>query len=155
MNAYSLDLRERIVHAVVDQDLAPRVVAERFAVGVTTVKRFVHLAAANTLAPKAHPGRSRTRHIRPEHHPALWAQLSAHDDVTLAEHCRLWQATQGVVVSEATMSRAIRRLGWTRKKRHWQPLSGATRPVERGVMPSRTSTRVAWSSSTNPAPTFA
>ena len=116
MKAYSIDLRERIVHAVVGQERSPQEVAERFAVGLTTVKRYVQLAAANALAPKPRPGRSRTRHIRLEHDAALWAQLDAHDDATLAEHCRLWQATQGVTVSEATMSRAIRHLGWTRKK---------------------------------------
>ena len=152
MKAYSIDLRERIVHAVVGQERSPQEVAARFAVGVTTVKRYVQLAAANALAPKPRPGRSRTRYIRPEHDPLLWTQLDAHDDATLAEQCRLWNETQGVTVSEATMSRAIRRLGWTRKKRHWQPPSGANPPVTPGAPPSPTATRVASSSSTNPAP---
>jgi putative transposase len=153
MKAYSLDLRERIVHAVVEQELHPRLVAKRFAVGVTTVKRYVQLASANALAPKPRPGRSRTRQIRPDQHQALWDQLTAHDDATLAEHCRRWQETQAVTVSEATMSRAIHRLGWTRKKRHWQPLSGTNPPAETGARPSPIVIRPVSSSSTNRAPT--
>jgi len=35
MKAYSLDLRQRIVHAVVEQHLPPQAVAERFAVGIS------------------------------------------------------------------------------------------------------------------------
>jgi|ThiBio_1000_plan_1041568.scaffolds.fasta_scaffold14305_2 transposase len=153
MKAYSLDLRERIVHAVVERECSPQEVAERFAVGLTTVKRYVQLAAVNALAPKPRPGRSRTRHIRPEHDAALWAQLEAHGDAILTEQCRLWHETQGVVVSEATMGRAIRRLGWTRKKRHWQPASGAN-PLDRtGAPSSPTTTRTTSSSSTNRVPT--
>ena len=66
------------------------------------------------MAPKAIPGRS------PEKlgllHTHLVAQLQAHDDASLEEHCRLWEQSQGVRVSLSTMSRAIKRLGWTRKK---------------------------------------
>jgi len=46
----------------------------------------------------------------------LGAQLEAHTDATLQTHCQLWEQTHGVRVSTSTMSRAIRRVGWTRKK---------------------------------------
>jgi transposase len=98
-----------------DQGLPPRLVAERVAVGLTTVKRYARLAAADALAPRPRPGRSRARRIRPEHEAASEAHLAAHDDATLAQHCRLWHEAQGGAVSEATMSRAIKRLGWTQK----------------------------------------
>jgi transposase len=32
-------------------------------------------------------------------------------------HCQIWEQTSGVQVSTSTMSRAIRRVGWTRKKK--------------------------------------
>ena len=35
---------------------------------------------------------------------------------TLEQHCDLWEQTHGERVSRWTMSRAIKRLGWTRKK---------------------------------------
>jgi hypothetical protein len=41
----------------------------------------------------------------------LVAQLQAHPDVILEEHCRLWEEAHGMQVSTSTMSRAIRRVG--------------------------------------------
>jgi transposase len=57
---------------------------------------------------------------------ALWRQLEEHPEATLEEHRELWEHERGVRVSVATMSRAIRRLGWTYKQRRWEPPS-ATR----------------------------
>jgi transposase len=42
--------------------------------------------------------------------------LEAAPDATVLEHCAWWAEQQGQVVSEATMWRALRRLGWTHKK---------------------------------------
>ncbi|GHO61713.1 hypothetical protein KSC_006050 [Ktedonobacter sp. SOSP1-52] len=47
----------------------------------------------------------------------LLSQLEARPDATLVEHCRLWEATHGIQISSATMSRAIHHLNWTRKKK--------------------------------------
>ena len=67
-----------------------------------------------TLSPKPIPGRpSRKEAALPA---GLSPQLHAHSDATLAEHCQLWEAAHGMRVSTATMSRAMARLGWTRKK---------------------------------------
>jgi transposase len=55
--------------------------------------------------------------IGPAHEAALRAQVAAHPDATLAEHCQRWQETHGVVVSVPTMGRALQRLGMTLKKR--------------------------------------
>ena len=38
----------------------------------------------------------------------------------MLEHCAWGAEHSGQQLSEATMWRAIRRLGWTHKKRHWQ-----------------------------------
>jgi transposase len=48
---------------------------------------------------------------------ALPERLAEHADVTLEEHCSWWRGVSGFEVSTATMSRALTRLGWTRKKR--------------------------------------
>ncbi len=55
---------------------------------------------------------------------ALWAQLEANDDATLERHCELWDERHGARVSVATMSRAVRKLGWTYKKSRWRPPNG-------------------------------
>src|ERR687885_431760 len=47
---------------------------------------------------------------------ALPPRLAAAPDATLAEHCAWYEQLVGVPVADTTMSRVIRRLGWTRKK---------------------------------------
>ena len=58
------------------------------------------------------------------------ARLEAAPDATVLEHCAWWAKQTGQPLSEATMWRAIRRLGWTHKKSRWQPANG-TKPPER------------------------
>jgi transposase len=119
VKAYSPDLRSKIV-AAVEAGHSKAEVARVFGVGLTTVKRYVALqATTGSLAPKRHPGRAPT--IRPDQRPLLWAQLAAHPAAFLDEHCTRWAEQTGVHLSTSTMSREIRRLGWTRKKGRWVP----------------------------------
>jgi transposase len=121
MKAYSPDLRSRIM-AAVDAGEPKAQVARRFGVSRATVKRYVVLRrTTGSITPRLRPG-TRPRLSR-EYDHALWAQLEAHADAVLEEHCRLWAESQGMEVSTATMCRAIQRLGWTRKKRRWVPPS--------------------------------
>ena len=131
MKAYSIDLRQRIV-AAVERGMLRHEVAATFGVSVSTIKRLLARKRHNAddaLAASSPPGRPRT--IQAEHHAALWAQLEAHPDVTIATHTELWNAVQGTAVSQWTVGRAIRRLGWTRKKSRWQPPSATSRPERR------------------------
>ena len=115
MDAYSLDLRDRIVRAVAAGQ-PKAAVARVFQVSRSTVKRYTaRHRATGSLAPTRQT-RQQPR-ITPAAHPALLAQLAAQPDATLAEHCERWAESQGVRVSVPTMWRAIARLGWTPKKR--------------------------------------
>lgn len=115
MKPYSLDLRQKIVDAV-DSGLTHEDVADRFRVSTDTVSRYLkRRRATGSLAPTPSPGRDPLIHR--DDHPALIAQLDAHPDATLEEHCALWQDAGYARVSPATMCRMQRRLGWTRKKR--------------------------------------
>ncbi len=128
MKAYSIDLRQRIV-AAVERGMPRTQVAATFGVSLSTIKRLLARKRRNAddaLASIPPPGRPRT--IQPEHHAALWTQLEAHPDATIATHTDLWNAAQGAAVSQWTVGRAIRRLGWTRKKSRWQPPSATSRP---------------------------
>jgi transposase len=109
------DVRERALAAV---DAGHRVgdVAEYFRVDPSTIRRWRRQRIA-TGTHRARPRPGRTRLIGPAVEPALAAQVVAHADATLAEHCGLWQRTHGVVVSVPTMGRALQRLGLTLKKR--------------------------------------
>lgn len=62
------------------------------------------------LEPKPIPGRSARKGdaLRAD----LWSQLEANRDSTR----QIWGATHGQQVSAAMMGRAIKSLGWTRKK---------------------------------------
>jgi transposase len=121
VKAYSLDLRTKIVAAVASGKPKTEV-ARVFGVGLSTVKRYLHQQQqTGTLVPKRHPGGAPS--IPPAQYPVLWAQLEAHPTAFLDEQCRSWEATTGTRVSTSTMSRMIRRMGWTRKKGRWVPAS--------------------------------
>jgi transposase len=124
MKAYSMDLRERVVRAV-ERGMAKAEAARAFAVSLATVKNYVRqFHRTGSLAARPIPGRPRD--IPRDQDAALVAQLRATPDATLQELVAAWQAARGAAVSVATMSRAIRRVRWTRKKRRWAPMS-ATR----------------------------
>ena len=57
----------------------------------------------------------------------LWEQLEDNDTATLQEHCEMFEKSRGVSVSVATMSRTVRKLGWTFKKDRWEPPSAMSR----------------------------
>ena len=119
MKAYSPDLRAKIV-AAVDAGTSKAEVARTFTVGLSTVKRYLtQHHQTGSLAPKHHPGRAPT--IRPDQRELLRAQLDAHPAGFLDEHCTWWEEQTGIRVSTSTMSREIKRLGWTRKKGRWVP----------------------------------
>ena len=121
MKAYSVDLREKVLRAV-DQDYPREEIVKLLGVSRATIKRYLkQRRETGSVAPKAIPGRTPKKlgSLQAE----LVAQLQAHDDLGLEEQCRLWEQSHGVRVSTSTMSRAIKRVGWTRKKRRWVPVS--------------------------------
>jgi len=121
MEAYSPDLRSKIV-AAVEAGRSKTEVARVFGIGLSTVKRYLKQhQETGSLEPKRHPGPAPT--IRAEQRVLLRAQLDAHPAAFLDEQCRLWEQQTGNRLSISTMSRAIKRLGYTRKKGRWVPPS--------------------------------
>ncbi len=115
MKAYSSDLRERVV-AAVDRGMPKAEVAEAFGVSARSVDRYLELRReTGSLAPRRIPGRPSVKGA------ALAGGLLGHmrerADATIPELCELWASTGELAVGEATMSRALKKLGWTRKKR--------------------------------------
>jgi transposase len=151
MRAYSTDLKERLVRAVA-HGLPMREVARRFEVAVTTVKRaVVQERETGSLARKPIPGRPRA--ISRGQEAILLARLQAAPDATVLEHCAWWAEQYAQQLSEATMWRTLRRLGWTHKKSHWQPASATRRHAPPGGRWSPNSTQHSSSLSTKVAPT--
>jgi transposase len=115
MKPYSQDLRERVVKAV-DEGHSRSQIVQLFGVSEATIKRYLKLRReTGNLAAKPIPGYPPIKVGALQ--KGLGPQLEAHPDATLQEHCRLWEAETGVKVSISTMSDAILRLKWTRKKK--------------------------------------
>jgi transposase len=114
MKQYSVDLRERLLRAI-DAGLSQAEAARLFGVGTATIERWRRRQReTGSVAPRRRSGRP--PRIAPAQTAALTAQVRAHPDATLVEHCARWQREQGVRLSPATMSRALTRLGWPLKK---------------------------------------
>ncbi len=121
MKAYSVDVREKVLRAV-DRGYPREEIVKLLGVSRATIKRYLkQRRETGTVAPKVIPGRP-PKKLGPLQ-AELVAQLQAHDDLGLEDQCRLWEQSHGVRVSTSTMSRAIQRVGWTRKKRRWVPLN--------------------------------
>ena len=115
MKAYSEDLRERVLRAV-NQGHPRAEIVRFFGVSLATLKRYLKQRRdEGHVRPKAIPGRLPKKRAKLQ--AGLEAQLRAHEDATLEQHCELWEQAHGEPVSRWTMSRAIKHLGWTRKKK--------------------------------------
>lgn len=91
-------------------------VVDQFRVSLSTVKRLLKQQREHGhVQPKVIPGPS--FRIAADQHEALAAQLRAQPDATLEQHCQQWHDEHKTRLSASTMSRSIRRLGWTHKKR--------------------------------------
>ena len=118
MKAYSYDLRLRVLRAA-DQGRSRAEIVAMFAVSLATLKRYLkRQRETGDVRTKPIPGRPAKKGAALQ--AGLLSQLDAYPDATLAEHCQIWETTQGMQVSSATMSRAIQCLNWTRKKKTLQ-----------------------------------
>jgi len=121
MNAYSKDLRLKVL-AAVERGVQRRKISELLGISLATISRYVKLrASGRQIAPRPSPGRKAKILGSLAHERALWEQLEKNDTATLQEHCEMFERRRGVRVSVATMSRAVRKLGWSFKKDHWEP----------------------------------
>ncbi len=132
MRPYSKDLRLRVLAAVDRGMPRRREVAELFGVSEPTIRRYLRLRRQNgdVVGPRRPvPGPPARKGAGLE--ASLPAQASrANSDLTLAEHCELFEEEHGIGVSAATMSCAFARLGLPLKKSPSPPPS-ATRGSER------------------------
>ena len=118
MNAYSEDLRKKIVEAL-DRGATKSEAARSFGISRSSVKRYAKLAdEGRQLAPKKRPG------LKPKLDQAAWRlleeDLEERPAATLRQRREFLRRVRGVSVSESTVSRTLRRLGWSRKKDRWQ-----------------------------------
>ena len=121
MNAYSMDLRERVVAACDARDGTREQIAARFSVSVRWIGGLLRRRReTGSIAPKPRGG-GRAPAFDEAAAARLRAAVRADDDATLEE----LREAAGVACSAPAVYRALRRMGITRKK-------------SRGGRPSRT-----------------
>jgi len=117
MNAYSEDLRKKIVEAV-ERGLPKIEAARTFGVGISSVKRFVATARqGRSLAPKKRPG-SKLK-LDAGARRLLEDDLRKRPTATLPQRREFLRQVRAVKVSDSTVSRILKRMGWSRKKDRW------------------------------------
>ena len=119
MNAYSEDLREKIVQAL-ERGMGKSQAARTFCVSLSSIKRYAKLAEeGRSLAPKKRPG-SKPK-IDERSSKLLEEDLKERPFITLQQRCEYLGVVAGLEVSRSTMCRAIKRMNATRKKGEDQP----------------------------------
>ena len=119
MNAYSEDLRRKIIEAL-RRATTKTEAARTFGVSRSSVKRYAKLAEEGLpLTPKKRPG-SKPK-MNQSATKLLEADVEKRPAATLSERREFLKKAAGVRVSESTVSRMLRRLGWSRKKGVWVP----------------------------------
>jgi transposase len=115
MLAYSLDLRERIVSRwQLGQSKAA--IARLFVVSLSTVKRYVEkFKIEGHIRPTLQ--RRMQGKLNKRLRKQLARQVEKYADATLAQHVERWNKCHAVQVSESCLSRVLRRMGITRKKK--------------------------------------
>jgi transposase len=118
MKAYSEDLRRKVVEAVEHRGMGKSEAARSFGVSLSSVKRYVGRARrGNPLSPSKHPGPRPKMDEKARR--LLEADVENRPAVTLRERCRFVEGVAGVSVSESTLSRLLRRMGFSPKEGRW------------------------------------
>src|SRR4051795_3664872 len=117
MNAYSEDLRRKIIEAL-RQGMGKSQAARTFSVSLSSVKRYAKMAdERSSLAPKKRPGSQPKTNQSPK--KLLEADLRQRPAATLSERRQFLERVCGIRVSDSTVSRLLKRMGFTRKKGLW------------------------------------
>ncbi len=117
MRAYSEDLRKKVVEAV-KRGMKKSEAAYTFGLSLSSVKRYVGAACeGRSLRPKKRPGMCPK--IDNNGRRLLEADLQERPAATLSQRREFLERVAGIRVSESTVSRVLKRLGWTRKKDRW------------------------------------
>jgi transposase len=92
--------------------------AHTFGVGISSVERYVAtVRQGRSLAPKKRPG-SKPK-LDESARRLLKADLRERPTATLPQRREFLRRMRGVEVSDSTVSRVLKRMGWSRKKDRW------------------------------------
>ena len=115
MKAYSEDLRQKVVHAVQQRGTSKSEAARLFGISLSSVKRYTKLAnRGESLSPRKGGGRppiadDATRKLLEE-------DIRTRPAATVKERRRFLMSFAGKGLSEPTLRRLLKRMGFSRKK---------------------------------------
>ena len=106
---YSVELREQVLQAA-DAGLRAMEIARSFGINRRSLTRWRQWRRERgTVATQPRSGRPPK--ITPGQYAALRAQIAAHPEATLQEHCIRWEQFHGTSISPLRLSQLLRRLG--------------------------------------------
>jgi transposase len=118
MKAYSEDLRQKVVQVVEQRGMSKSQAARIFSISLSSVKRYVRLAnQGKSLTPRKGGGRppkadEATRKLLEE-------DIRRRPEATVAERRHFLMSFAGRSLSEPTLRRLLKRMGFSRKKGLW------------------------------------
>jgi len=118
MKAYSEDLRQKVVQAVEQRQTSKSEAARLFGISLSSVKRYTKLASqGESLTPRKGGGRppiadDATRKL-------LEDDIRNRPAATVSERRHFLESFAGKSLSEPTLRRLLKRMGFTRKKGLW------------------------------------
>jgi transposase len=122
MDAYSEDLRKKIVEALQQRRMNKSEAARTFGVSLSSVKRYAKaVSEGRSLSPGKAPGKRPL--LDQKARRLLEADLEERPFAKLSDRREYLRQVAGVSVSESTLSRAIRKMGFGRKKGRWVRVS--------------------------------
>ena len=122
MDAYSEDLRQKIVEALQQRRMNKSEAARAFGVSLSSVKRYAKAASeVRSLSPGKAPGKRPK--LDEKARRLLEANVEERPFAKLKDRREYLRRVVGVSVSESTLSRVIRKMGFLRKKGRWVRVS--------------------------------
>jgi transposase len=118
MDAYSEDLRKKIVQALTQQRMTKSEAARLFGVSLSSVKRYAKaVSEGRSLSPGKAPGKRPK--LDEKANRLLEADVRERPFAKLKDRRDYLEKVAGVTVSESTLSRTLRKMGFGRKKGRW------------------------------------
>ena len=118
MKAYSADLRQKVVQAVQQRGTSKSQAARLFGISLSSVKRYTTLASrGESLTPRKGGGRPPIADETTER--LLEEDIRARPAATVKERRHFLESFAGKSLSESTLRRLMKRMGFSRKKGLW------------------------------------
>ena len=117
MRAYSEDLRKKIV-AALERGMSKAEAARTFSVSLSSVKRYARtVREGDSLTPKKSPGR--TRKVDQKAQVLLKEDVKERPAATISQRRRFLEHVTGKDLSDSTVRRLMKRLGFSQKNGAW------------------------------------